>query len=97
MPVVLHVASQLILNILLFPLQMNVFVGNSIEQVLHPQGVLPGLVEGGLVTSALTRRSCKFFGLAGLTTTSELFNYCHFQLLILAPSIQTLLMLVEKL
>ena len=38
---------------------MNVSLG---KQVLHlglPQGVLPGLVEGGLVTSVLTS---KFFG-----------------------------------
>ena len=58
--VVLHVASQLILIILLGLLQMNVSLGKNIGQVLHLgllQCVLPGLVEGGLVISALTRGS----------------------------------------
>ena len=60
--VVLHVASQLILLVLL---QMNVSLGKSIGQVLHLgllQCVLPGLVEGGLVISALTRGSRNLLG-----------------------------------
>ena len=63
--VVLHVASQLILIILLVLLQMNVSLGKNIGQVLHLgllQCVLPGLVEGGLVISALTRGSRNLLG-----------------------------------
>ena len=63
--VVLHVASQLILIILSVLLQMNVSLGKNIGQVLHLgllQCVLPGLVEGGLVISALTRGSHNLLG-----------------------------------